>query len=144
MNKNAMGNEQIQHFLLERASSVTEMRLKNLLTPSFLRNFWLVFFSRLSDSLILQPWTKVLGQIYICRAFFKSHMPNNNVGRVYAEFFPSFNKGKGKGEPQDIFEKVALFYEGTHKLQKITNTATLSQGLLSRIVNELPCSQTRA
>ena len=30
---------------------------------------------------------------------------------------------------------VALFYEGTQKLQKITSSASLSQGLLSRIVD---------
>ena len=30
---------------------------------------------------------------------------------------------------------VALVYEGTQKLQKITSTTSLSQGLLSRIVD---------
>ena len=37
--------------------------------------------------------------------------PTNNVGRVYPEFFPSFNffKGWGEGEPQKKFENDALF-----------------------------------
>ena len=115
---------------------MTEMRLKNLLTPSFLRNFWLVFFSRLSDWRNSNRGQKSWDKFTSVGPSLNHTCPTNNVGRVYAEFFPSFNKGKGKGEPQDIFEKVAVFYEGTHKLQKITNTATLSQGLLSRIVNE--------
>ena len=33
-----------------------------------------------------------------------------------------------------IFRKVALLYEGTLNLQRFTNTTSLSQGLLSRIV----------
>ena len=33
-----------------------------------------------------------------------------------------------------IFEKDALFYEGTQKLREIMNTASPSQGLLSRFV----------
>ena len=43
----------------------------------------------------------------------------------------------GEGKLQAIFEKDALFYDGTQKLQKIMNTALLSQGLLSRIVVSL-------
>ena len=35
---------------------------------------------------------------------------------------------------QETLEKFALFYEGTRKIQKIMKNATLSQGLLSRIV----------
>ena len=33
----------------------------------------------------------------------------------------------GEGELQENFENDALFYKGTHKLQKIMNTALLSQ-----------------
>ena len=43
--------------------------------------------------------------------------------------------GCGEGELQENFEKDALFYVGTQKLQKIINTALLSQLLLSRIVS---------
>ena len=35
--------------------------------------------------------------------------------------------GWGEGELQENFENDALFYKGTHKLQKIMNTALLSQ-----------------
>ena len=35
--------------------------------------------------------------------------------------------GWGEGELQEHFENDALFYKGTHKLQKIMNTALLSQ-----------------
>ena len=35
--------------------------------------------------------------------------------------------GWGNGELQENFEKDALFYKGTHKLQKIMNNALLSQ-----------------
>ena len=37
--------------------------------------------------------------------------------------------GGGGGGLQAIFEKDALFYDGTQKLQKIMNTALLSKGL---------------
>ena len=37
--------------------------------------------------------------------------------------------GWREGELQEHFEKDALFYEGIHKLQKIMNTALLSQAL---------------
>ena len=40
-----------------------------------------------------------------------------------SRIFPTFNNAQGG--VQDIFEKVALFYEGTQKLQKIMNTASL-------------------
>ena len=43
--------------------------------------------------------------------------------------------GCGEGELQENFGKDALFYVGTQKLQKIINTALLSQLLLSRIVS---------
>ena len=71
----------------------------------------------------LQSSTKVLGHFCISGAFTNSHRsnpsphPTNNVGRVYPEFFPSFNfvKGGGKGELQENSEKDALFNEGTEK-----------------------------
>ena len=44
------------------------------------------------------------------------------------------NNNGGEKELQYIFRKAALLYEGTLNLQKIMNTALLSQGLLSRIV----------
>ena len=68
--------------------------------------------------------------------FFSSHMPNptphptNKVGRVYPEFFRLQHcVGWREGELQEHFAKDALFYEGIHKLQKIMNTALLSQAL---------------
>ena len=48
-------------------------------------------------SSVLQSWTKVLGHFYVSGAFSNSLRsnpsphPTNNVGRVYPEFFPSFN-----------------------------------------------------
>ena len=44
------------------------------------------------------------------------------------------NNNGGERELQYIFRKVALLYEGTLNLQKFTNTALLSEGLLSRVV----------
>ena len=40
----------------------------------------------------------------------------------------------GEGELQEFFKKDPLYFEGTQKLQKIINTGSLSQGLLSIIV----------
>ena len=40
-----------------------------------------------------------------------------------SRIFPTFNNAQGV--VQDIFKKVALFYKGTQKLQKIMNTASL-------------------
>ena len=56
---------------------------------------------------------------------------------TYPEFFPSFNFYRRRGgELQENFEKDALFYEGTQKLQKImTDTVAPSQGLLSMTVD---------
>ena len=50
-------------------------------------------------------------------SFNTSPHPTNNVGRVYPEFFPSFNfvYGGGGGELQENFEEDALFYEETGK-----------------------------
>ena len=53
--------------------------------------------------------------------------PTNNVGWVYPEWV-------GEERTTRKFEKDALYYEGTQKLQKIMNTALLPQGLLSMIV----------
>ena len=45
--------------------------------------------------------------------------PTNNVGRVYPEFFPSFNFvhciGWGEGELNESFKKDDCFNEGTKK-----------------------------
>ena len=72
----------------------------------------------------------------ISGAFSNSHVPNpfshptNNVGCMYPKFFPSFNfVWVGEGTNEENFEKVALFYERTQILQKIANTALLSQHL---------------
>ena len=53
--------------------------------------------------------------------------PPNNVGLVYPIFFlrVSIFYRVGEGELRENFEKDALFYEGTHKLQEIINTAVL-------------------
>lgn len=69
-------------------------------------------------------------------AFFKSSMlnsslqPTNKVGRGYLEFFrvSTLYGGGGGRRIAWYFRTVALFYERTQKLQKITNTASLSQG----------------
>ena len=90
----------------------------------------------------LQSWTRVFGQICICGFFFNTHMsnlssqPHRQRWTLVSRIFPEFQHciRVGNGELQAIFKKDALFYEGTQKLQKIINTALLSQGLLSRIV----------
>ena len=65
---------------------------------------------------------KILGLICICGAFFNSHMPNpspfppHKQGRTrVSRIFPKFQLCIGWGEEklQDIFKKIALFYEGT-------------------------------
>ena len=69
-------------------------------------------------------------------AFFKSSMLNsslqstNKVGRGYLEFFrvSTLYGGGGGRRIAWYFRTVALFCERTQKLQKITNTASLSQG----------------
>ena len=69
-------------------------------------------------------------------AFFKSSMLNsslqstNKVGRGYLDFFrvSTLYGGGGGRRIAWYFRTVALFYERTQKLQKITNTASLSQG----------------
>ena len=70
-------------------------------------------------------------------AFLRITQKTSNVGHLY----PTFSRVStlyrvGEGELREIFEKVALVYEGTltQKLQKIMNTALLSQEVLSRIV----------
>ena len=62
--------------------------------------------------------------------------PINTVGHVYIQiFFQVLTLYRvGGGELQENFIKVALYHEGTQKLQKILNTALLSEGLLSMIV----------
>ena len=62
--------------------------------------------------------------------------PINTVGHVYIQiFFQVLTLYRvGGRELQENFIKVALYYEGIQKLQKILNTALLSEGLLSMIV----------
>ena len=57
-----------------------------------------------------------------CNLLLKSF---TSVVRILSEF--QICIGWGKGELQENVEKDALFYKGTHKLQKIMNTALLSQ-----------------
>ena len=54
------------------------------------------------------------------------------VSRIFSEFQLSIVWGRG--ELQENFERDLLFYGGIQNLQKIMNTALLSQGLLSMIV----------
>ena len=85
------------------------------------------------------------GGVVKCRLFVWPKTPHKQVkvGCLYLELFPSFNclwggGGGGVGGWRRggiyIFRKVALLYEGTLNLQRFTNTTSLSQGLLSRIV----------
>ena len=62
--------------------------------------------------------------------------PHKQSWKGVSRIFPEFQLciGWWKGELQDNFEKDTLFCESTQKVQIITNTALLSQGLLSRIV----------
>ena len=69
----------------------------------------------------------------ISGVFSDSHRPNpspqtpNNVGLMYPNFFLRVSTlyRVGEGELRENFENDALFYEGTHKLWKIMNTAVL-------------------
>ena len=54
------------------------------------------------------------------------------VSRIFSEF--QLCIGWGKGELQENSVRDLLFYGGIQNLQKIMNTALLSQGLLSMIV----------
>ena len=89
-----------------------------------------------------QSWTKVLVHFCILGAFSNSQMPNlsphtiNDIGHMFPKFVCEFQHCIGwmERQLQETLEKFALFYEGTRKIQKIMKNATLSQGLLSRIV----------
>ena len=54
------------------------------------------------------------------------------VSRIFSEFQHCIVWGRG--ELQENFKRDLLFYGGIQNLQKIMNTALLSQGLLSMIV----------
>ena len=90
----------------------------------------------------LQSWTKVLVHFCTSEAFSISQMPNLFPHhqwcwtRVSQFFFCEFQHCTGwrEWQLQETLEKLALFYDGTWKIQKIMKNATLSQGLLSRIV----------
>ena len=89
-----------------------------------------------------QSWTKVLVHFCILGAFSNSQMPKlsphtiNGIGHMFPKFVCEFQHCIGwmERQLQETLEKFALFYEGTRKIQKIMKNATLSQGLLSRIV----------
>ena len=93
-------------------------------------------------TLNLQLWTKVLVHFCISGAFSNSQMPNlsahpiNGTGHVFPKFVCEFQLciGWKEWQLQETLDKLVLFYEGTWKIQKIMKNATLSQGLLSRIV----------
>ena len=79
---------------------------------------------------------KSWGHFCICGDFFSSHMPTpfptpQTKLDVCIQNFFEFQHCVGwrEGELQEHFAKDALFYEGIHKLQKIMNTALLSQAL---------------
>ena len=98
-------------------------------------------------TLNLQSWTKVLVHFCISGAFSISQMPNlsphpiNGVGHVFPKFVCEFQLciGWREWQLQKKFKKLALFYEGTWKIEKIMKNATLSQGLLTRIA--VACKQ---
>lgn len=96
--------------------------------------------------LYLQSWTNILEHICFCGALFKSYMTNlpptllpepqtrldgcvQNFSRISTLY------RVGGGRTTRCFWKVALFYNSTHKLQKIISTALLSQGLFPWIVD---------
>ena len=89
-----------------------------------------------SHLLFRQLWTEVLGHFRVPGAFSNAHRsnpsphPTNNVGRVYPEFFPSFNFAQGVGgENCKKISKRMHCLEGTEKSQKNMNIEVLSQGL---------------
>ena len=67
----------------------------------------------------VHSWTKVLGNFCISGVFSNSHVsnpsphPTNNVGRVYPEFFSSFNFLKGGGR-----ENCAKFSKRMHRFKR--------------------------
>ena len=72
----------------------------------------------------------VLSSNHTCPAPPQSHgQDTTRVSRIFPSF--KFVYGEGNGELQ----QVALFYEGTKKLKTNTSTASLSQGLLFRILH---------
>ena len=81
---------------------------------------------------LLQSLVKVSRHFCISGTFSNSHRsspspyPTNNVGCEHQKFLSSFNFVEGEEELQENFEKDALFYEGTKKLQNNMNTALLS------------------
>ena len=93
--------------------------------PAFFKKITDSFFSVLSRPRFFHSCNhgqKVFGQLSVSGAFYNSNRSNpnkqqttNNVGRVYPEFFPSFNfvwgggvGGGGEEELQENFEKDAL------------------------------------
>ena len=85
-----------------------------------------------SVSPVLTLYTTVTDKILNLSGFFNSKCPTPP---------PPHKKrwkqeSSGEGERQAIFEKDALFYDNTQKLQKIMKTALLFQGILSRIVGK--------
>ena len=74
----------------------------------------------------LQSRTKVLEHLHLW-AFSNSHGPNpsphptNNVGRVYPEFFPSFNfvQGGGRENCRKISKRMRCFMREPRMTEKI-------------------------
>ena len=89
----------------------------------------------------LQSWTKVLEHLHFW-AFSNSHRsnpsthPTNNVGRVYPEFFPSFNfvHGGGRENCRKISKRMRCFMREPRVTENM-DIALLSQGRLSMIVD---------
>ena len=78
----------------------------------------------LKNTVKLQSWTKVLGNFCVSGAFSNSHRskpsprPKNDAGRLYPEFFPSFNfvQGGGRERTARIFRKGCTVLRGNREM----------------------------
>ena len=92
----------------------------------------LYWFSLLVCNLYYNHWQKsrdtfaFLGHFPIHTGPAPPLTPQTTLDASTQNFFRVFTMYRGEGELQENFEKDALFYEGTKKLQNNMNTALLS------------------
>ena len=91
----------------------------------------------------LQSWTKVLGHFCVSGEFSISHRsnpsphPTSNVGRVYPEFFPSFNFVQGGGGiTARKFRKGCTLLRGNREMtEKYEYCSTVPRTLVQDCLN---------
>lgn len=93
----------------------------------------------------LQSWEKVLGHLFICGNYLKSPTPNPfptqqtmlNVYmsiQIFSQVSTLYRVRRGEKRELRYFQKGFTVLWWYPELQKVTNTASLSPGLLLRIV----------